>query len=52
MTKQFYVTIELASIGRIFVATELAMTGSSVAHDRAGRVKAMLARQTMPGVYD
>ena len=42
MTKQFYVAIELARVGRIsiaiedfYVATELATIESSIAHDRA-----------------
>ena len=46
MTEQFYVAIELARVGRnyvttedFWVATELATTESSTAHDRAGRVK-------------
>ena len=48
MIRPVYVVIELARIGRIFiaiedfrVATKLATTKSSVAHDRAGRAKAM-----------
>ena len=47
MIEKFYVVIELAKVGRIFVVTEdfyvtteLAMTESSAAHDKAGCAKA------------
>ena len=47
MTEQFYVVIELARVGRIsvmiedfYVATKLATTESSAAHDKAGCEKA------------
>ena len=46
-TEQFYVAIELTRVERIYITiedfyvpTEVATTESSVAHDRAGRVKA------------
>ena len=47
MTRQFYVVVELARVGRIsvvtedfYVTTELATTKSSAAHDKVGRAKA------------
>ena len=42
--EQVYVVIELARLGRISAATELATTGSFVAHDRDKRAKVMHAR--------
>ena len=68
MIKQFYVAIELAKVGRISIATELATIESSAAHDRARHEKtgaydsvapccvtieeAMHARQTRPDARD
>ena len=67
-TEQFYVTIELARLGGISIATKLSMIESFATHERAGRTKAgthdsvalccvaieeaMHARQTRPGAYD
>ena len=39
-TEKFYVAIELAKVGRISVAIELATTESSATHDSARRAKA------------
>ena len=58
-TEQIYVAIELSRVGRIYVAIEdfwvaieLTTTKSLTAHYRAGREKAMCARQTRPGSYN
>ena len=54
-TEQFYVALELARVGRnsiaikeFWVVTELAMTESSTAYDRAGHAKAGAHDRSMP----
>ena len=42
--EQFYVAIKFARVGRISVATKLATTKSSTAHDRVGRARRCGAR--------